>query len=135
MGVIFLDLDRFKSVNDAFGHEIGDALLRTVADRPTHCVRETDTVARLSGDEFTIILQDLERGQDAGHVAQKILETLSQPIEFDGRGMTVHASVGIALYPFDGTDPDLLITQADRGMYRAKEKGGNCMNFSTPVTS
>jgi diguanylate cyclase (GGDEF)-like protein/PAS domain S-box-containing protein len=129
VGVIFLDLDRFKSVNDAFGHEIGDALLRTVADRLTHCVRETDTVARLSGDEFTMILQDLERGQDAGHVAQKILETLSQPIEFDGRSMAVHASVGIALYPFDGTDPDLLITQADRGMYRAKEKGGNCYQF------
>lgn len=129
VGVIFLDLDRFKSVNDTFGHEIGDELLRTVADRLMHCVRATDTVARLSGDEFTMILQDLDRGQDAGHVAQKILDVLSQPIEFEGQPLVAHASLGIALYPFDATDPDLLIAQADRGMYRAKEKGGNCYQF------
>jgi diguanylate cyclase (GGDEF)-like protein/PAS domain S-box-containing protein len=129
VGLIFLDLDRFKSVNDEFGHEIGDALLRTVADRLTHCVRATDTVARLSGDEFTMILQDLERGQDAGHVAQKILDALSQPFEFNGHRMVAHASLGIALYPFDGTTPDLLIAQADRAMYQAKEKGGNCYQF------
>lgn len=129
VGVIFLDLDRFKAVNDEFGHEIGDALLRTVAARLSQCVRETDTVARRSGDEFTMILQDLERGQDAGHVAQKILETLSRPVEFKGCSIITQASVGIALYPFDGTDPDLLITQADRAMYRAKEKGGNCYQF------
>lgn len=129
VGVIFLDLDRFKSVNDAFGHEIGDALLRTVADRLTHCVRATDTVARLCGDEFTMILQDLERGQDAGHVAQKILDALSQPFEFKGHTIVVHASLGIALYPFDATAPELLIAKADRGMYRAKEKGGNCYQF------
>ena len=129
VGVIFLDLDRFKSVNDTFGHDIGDDLLRTVADRLTQCVRGTDTVARLSGDEFTMILQDLERGQDAGHVAQKILDTLSQPIELGGRPLAAHASLGIALYPFDAKDPDSLLAQADRGMYRAKEKGGNCYQF------
>ncbi len=129
VGVIFLDLDRFKAVNDEFGHEIGDALLRTVADRISQCVRATDTVARLSGDEFTMILQDLERGQDAGHVAQKILEALSQPVEFKGRSIITQASLGIALYPFDETDPNLLITQADRCMYRAKERGGHCYQF------
>ncbi len=129
VGVIFLDLDRFKAVNDEFGHEVGDELLRTVAGRLTKCVRATDTVARLSGDEFTMILQDLERGPDAGHVAQKILETLSEPIDCNGRPVITRASVGIALYPTDATDPDLLITHADRGMYRAKEKGGNCYQF------
>lgn len=129
VGVIFLDLDRFKAVNDEFGHESGDELLRTVAGRLTKCVRATDTVARLSGDEFTMILQDLERGPDAGHVAQKILENLSEPIECHGRPVITQASLGIALYPIDGTDPDLLITHADRCMYRAKEKGGNCYQF------
>jgi len=129
VGVVFLDLDRFKSVNDSCGHEIGDELLRTVAERLTQCVRATDTVARLSGDEFTMILQDLERGQDAGHVAQKILDTLSQPCELKGYSFVPHASIGIALYPFDARDPDVLIAQADRGMYRAKEKGGNCYQF------
>jgi len=129
VGVIFLDLDRFKFVNDGFGHEMGDALLRTIANRLTQCVRATDTVARLSGDEFTMILQDLERGQDAGHVAQKILDALSQPFELNGHSIVVHASLGIALYPNDAATPDLLIAQADRGMYRAKEKGGHCYQF------
>jgi diguanylate cyclase (GGDEF)-like protein/PAS domain S-box-containing protein len=129
VGVIFLDLDKFKSVNDEFGHDMGDELLRTVAARLTQCVRATDTVARLSGDEFTIILQDLERDQDAGHVAQKILEALSQPIDINGRSLVAHASLGIALFPFDAKDPDLLMAQADRGMYRAKEKGGQCYQF------
>ncbi|MDT7040981.1 EAL domain-containing protein [Candidatus Nitronereus thalassa] len=129
VGVMFLDLDRFKFVNDEFGHEMGDELLRTVAGRLTQCVRATDTVARLSGDEFTILLQDLERDQDAGHVAQKILETLAQPLEVGGQVILVHASIGIALFPFDAKDPDLLIAQADRGMYRAKEKGGHCYQF------
>ena len=129
VGVIFLDLDRFKIVNDAYGHEVGDALLRAVADRLMQCVRSTDTVARLSGDEFAIILQDLERGQDAGHVAQNILHSLSRPVELNGRELVPHASLGIGLYPGDATDPNLLIAQADRGMYRAKERGGACYQF------
>ena len=129
VGVIFLDLDGLKAVNDRFGHDIGDALLRTVADRLKQCVRATDTVARLSGDEFTIIVQDLEHGQHAEYVAQKILKVLSQPLALDGRDIIPHASLGIAVYPLDATNVDLLIAQADQSMYRAKEKGGHCYQF------
>ncbi len=129
VGVLFVDLDRFKPINDSLGHEMGDALLKIVADRLARCVRSTDTIARLSGDEFTMVLQDLSRGQDAGHVAQKVLETVGQPAIVGHQTIPITASVGIALYPFDATDPDVLIAQADRAMYRAKEKGGHCYQF------
>jgi len=129
VAVMFLDLDRFKSINDGLGHDCGDELLRSVAQRLTRCVRETDTVARLSGDEFAIILQDLERGQDSGHVAQKVLDAVSEPLRMSDLSVATTASIGIALYPVDGTDPDVLLTRADRGMYRAKEKGGDCYQF------
>lgn len=129
VGVLFLDLDRFKPINDSLGHEMGDELLKNVADRLTRCVRVTDTVARLSGDEFTIILQDLERGQDAGRVAQKVLEAVTQPMTLGKQTIHARISMGIALYPFDATDLDVLIAQADRAMYRAKEKGGHCYQF------
>ncbi len=129
VGVLFVDLDRFKPINDSLGHEMGDALLKVVADRLARCVRSTDTIARLSGDEFTMVLQDLARGQDAGHVAQKVLEAVGQPAIVGNQTIPITASVGIALYPFDATDPDVLIAQADRAMYRAKEKGGHCYQF------
>lgn len=129
VGVLFIDLDRFKPINDSLGHEMGDELLKNVANRLTQCVRATDTVARLSGDEFTIILQDLDRGQDAGHVAHKVLEAVAQPMTVGSQTLHATASVGIALYPFDATDPDLLLVHADRAMYRAKEKGGHCYQF------
>ncbi|MEC4672625.1 MAG: diguanylate cyclase, partial [Nitrospirota bacterium] len=129
VAVMFLDLDRFKSINDGLGHDCGDELLRRVAQRLTRCVRETDTVARLSGDEFAIILQDLERGQDSGHVAQKVLDAVSERLLLGDLSVATSASIGIALYPVDGMDPDVLLTRADRGMYRAKEKGGNCYQF------
>ena len=129
VGVLFVDLDHFKQINDSLGHETGDALLKIVADRLVSCVRRTDTIARLSGDEFTMVLQDLGRGQDAGHVAQKVLEAVGQPATVGNRTIPITVSVGIALYPFDATDPDVLIAQADRAMYRAKEKGGHCYQF------
>lgn len=129
VGVLFVDLDRFKPINDSLGHETGDALLKIVADRLVRCVRRTDTIARLSGDEFTIVLQDLDRGQDAGHVAQKVLEAVGQPATVRNQAVLITASVGIALYPFDAADPDLLIAQADRAMYRAKKRGGHCYQF------
>ena len=129
VGVLFVDLDHFKPINDSLGHETGDALLKIVADRLVSCVRRTDTIARLSGDEFTMVLQDLGRGQDAGHVAQKVLEAICRPATVGDRTIPITASVGIALYPFDATDPDALIAQADRAMYRAKEKGGHCCQF------
>ena len=129
VGVLFVDLDQFKSTNDSLGHETGDALLRIVADRLVRCVRSTDTIARLGGDEFAMVLPDLARGQDAGLVAQKVLEAVGQPATVGNQTIPVTASVGIALYPFDATDPDVLLAQADRAMYRAKEKGGRCYQF------
>ena len=129
VGVLFVDLDHFKSINDSLGHETGDALLKIVADRLVRCVRGTDTIARLSGDEFTVVLQDLNREQDAWHVAQKVLDSVGRPATVGNQAIPITASVGIALYPLDATDPDALIAQADRAMYRAKEKGGHCWQF------
>ena len=129
VGVLFVDLDHFKAINDSLGHETGDALLKIVADRLVSCVRSSDTIARLSGDEFTLVLQDLNREQDAGHVAQKVLEAVSRPATVGNREIPVTASVGMALYPFDASDPDTLVAQADRAMYRAKEQGGHCWQY------
>ncbi len=129
VGVLFVDLDQFKSINDSLGHETGDALLKIVADRLVRCVRSTDTIARLGGDEFAMVLPDLARGEDAGLVAQKVLDAVGQPATVGNQTIPVTASVGIALYPFDATDPDVLLAQADRAMYRAKEKGGQCYQF------
>ncbi len=129
VGVLFVDLDQFKSVNDSLGHETGDALLAIMADRLVRCVRSTDTIARLSGDEFAMVLSDLARGQDAGQVAHKILEAIAQPATVGNRTIPVTASVGIALYPSDAADPDVLLAHADRAMYRAKDKGGQCHQF------
>ena len=126
VGVLFVDLDRFKAINDSLGHETGDALLKIVADRLVRCVRSTDTIARLSGDEFTLVLQDLNREQDAGLVAQKVLDVVGHPVTVGSQEIPITASVGIALYPFDATDPEVLIALADRAMYRAKEQGGHC---------
>ena len=129
VGVLFVDLDHFKAINDSLGHETGDALLKIVADRLVRCVRATDTVARLSGDEFTVILQDVDCGQDAEHVAHNILEAVMQPAMLGNQRIHATASVGISMYPFNATDPDVLIAQADHAMYRAKEQGGQCCQF------
>lgn len=129
VGVLFVDLDRFKAINDSLGHEAGDALLKIVADRLVRCVRSTDTIARLSGDEFALVLSDLVQGQDAGYVAQKILNAVGRPTTVCDRRIPITASVGIALYPVDATEPDVLLTQADRAMYRAKKKGGQGYQF------
>lgn len=131
VAVMFLDLDQFKSINDAMGHVRGDELLTAVAERLVSCVRATDTVSRFSGDEFTLILQDLERAQDAGHVGQKILDAVSVPIQLVGREVVITTSLGIAVYPLDATEPDMLLKQADGAMYAAKEKGGNCYHFAS----
>ena len=128
---MFLDLDGFKQVNDEFGHGIGDKILQLIAGRLHQSVRATDTVARLSGDEFTVILQDIQRVQDVYGVAQKILDRLGQPLSLEGRTVSTTASMGMALYPLDGTDPDLLLQRADRAMYKAKGVGGQCCRFAS----
>ncbi len=129
VGVLFVDLDHFKAINDSLGHETGDALLKIVADRLVRCVRSTDTIARLSGDEFAMVLSDLAQGQDAGYVAQKVLNAVDRPAIVGDRTIPITASVGIALYPVDAIEPDVLIAQADRAMYRAKKKGGQGYQF------
>jgi diguanylate cyclase (GGDEF)-like protein len=121
--VLFLDLDRFKVINDSLGHNIGDQLLQAVAARVQSCVRESDTVARLGGDEFTLLLPNLSRSDDAGPVAQKILEAIRNPFQIEGREFFITTSIGISLFPEDGTDSEALIKNADTAMYQAKEQG------------
>jgi diguanylate cyclase (GGDEF)-like protein/PAS domain S-box-containing protein len=123
IAVLFLDLDRFKVINDSLGHNIGDQLLQAVAARVQSCVRESDTVARLGGDEFTLMIPNLQRSEDAAPVAQKILEAVRYPFHIEGREFFITTSIGISLYPEDGTDAETLIKNADTAMYQAKEQG------------
>ncbi|MBW3661752.1 MAG: EAL domain-containing protein [Actinobacteria bacterium] len=132
VGVMFLDLDRFKEVNDQFGHDVGDQLLIEVAARLQGCARRTDTVARLGGDEFTLILENLETADGAATVAQKITDSLRTPIPLDDNEVMVTTSIGIAIYPDDGTTIESLIREADSAMYHAKSAGRNTFEFSTP---
>ena len=130
-GVLMLDLDRFKTVNDTLGHAQGDELLREVARRLKSCVREDDTVARLGGDEFVIVLADMADGDDIHPVANKILTELAAPIKLECQSVTVTTSLGVALFPRDGDSSDALLRFADTAMYRAKEEGGNACTFFT----
>jgi len=132
-GVVYIDVDRFKIVNDTYGHAIGDALLTEVAQRLRNCVRSGDTVGRLGGDEFAIVLSDLANVYDANTIAQKILDALAQPFKLDAYETYVTASLGISLYPNDGIDADILLKNADTAMYRAKEQGRNNFEFYTQV--
>jgi diguanylate cyclase (GGDEF)-like protein/PAS domain S-box-containing protein len=123
LSVLFLDLDRFKVINDSLGHNIGDQLLQAVAARVQSCVRESDTVARLGGDEFTLLLPNLSRSDDAAPVAQKLLEAVRYPFHIEGREFFITTSIGVSLYPEDGLDAETLIKNADTAMYQAKEQG------------
>jgi diguanylate cyclase (GGDEF)-like protein/PAS domain S-box-containing protein len=123
LAVLFLDLDRFKVINDSLGHNIGDQLLQAVAARVQACVRESDTVARLGGDEFTVLLPRLQRSDDAAPVASKIIEAIRHPFNIEGREFFTTTSIGISLFPEDGTDAEALIKNADTAMYQAKEVG------------
>jgi diguanylate cyclase (GGDEF)-like protein len=129
LAVLFLDLDRFKAINDTLGHNVGDQLLKIAAERLRSCVRDCDTVARLGGDEFTVIVDDIMEVQDAAVVAQKILDTLSQPFNLHGHEVFISVSVGITLYPTDDESADNLLRNADSAMYRAKEYGRNNYQF------
>jgi diguanylate cyclase (GGDEF)-like protein/PAS domain S-box-containing protein len=123
--VMYLDLDRFKPVNDKLGHQIGDQLLVAVAGRLKLQVREIDTVSRLGGDEFAILLSEVMTRNDVTNLAEKILTALSQPYTLDGHTVNVTASLGIAMYPDDGTDMEMLMSKADAAMYKAKHEGAN----------
>jgi diguanylate cyclase (GGDEF)-like protein len=125
VGILFLDLDRFKRTNDTLGHAAGDALLRQAAERIRENLRGGDTVARPAGDEFIILLSSLSSPREAGNKARQLIKALSRPFEVDGHTIYVGASVGIAIYPQDGTDGAELLKKADSAMYRAKENGRN----------
>ncbi len=129
LAILFLDVDRFKQINDSLGHTTGDRLLRIVASRIRSAVREEDTVARFGGDEFTVLIHIIGKIEDAGKIAQKILESLKAPITIDEREFVVTSSVGISIYPIDGTDGETLIRNADTAMYRSKDLGGNTYQF------
>ncbi len=133
VAVMFLDLDQFKLVNDTLGHTVGDGLLQAAAERLVHCVRGDDTVARMGGDEFTILLSDLSDTRAAATVAQKVLDSISHPIEVDGHELFITTSIGISIFPDDGMDAEMLLKNADRAMYRAKEAGRNNYQFATRV--
>jgi diguanylate cyclase (GGDEF)-like protein len=132
LAVLFVDIDRFKHVNDTFGHAAGDQLLKQISQRLSTCVRGNDTVGRLSGDEFAIVLGGLASPQDAATVARKIVEELDRPFQLEGAELFVTASVGITICPGDGTDADVLIRNADVAMYQAKERGRNSYQFFMP---
>ena len=123
--VMYIDLDRFKSVNDTLGHQIGDQLLVAVAGRLKLQVREIDTVSRLGGDEFAILLSEVTTRDDVTNLAEKILAALSQPYSLDGNTVNVTGSLGIAMYPDDGIDMETMMSKADAAMYKAKRKGAN----------
>lgn len=125
LAVMFLDLDHFKMINDTLGHSVGDLLLTQVSERLTKLMRESDTVARMGGDEFTVLLPDIESPKKAAAVARRVLDSLCKPYSLNGREHFVSVSIGIGLYPSDGNDVETLVRNADTAMYRAKEKGRN----------
>ncbi|MGK2858968.1 MAG: diguanylate cyclase domain-containing protein [Thermoanaerobaculia bacterium] len=125
LGLLYIDLDEFKPVNDSLGHAAGDALLREVADRLRASVRRTDVVGRMGGDEFIVLLDSLKHDSDASLVAEKTLEAVVEPFENDGKSMRITATIGVAIFPADGDDPDSFIAAADRAMYSAKRAGKN----------
>jgi diguanylate cyclase (GGDEF)-like protein/PAS domain S-box-containing protein len=131
VAVIFFDLDNFKNINDSFGHPVGDQLLRQVADRLVGIVRTDDTVARIGGDEFVLLLEDLEKSEDAVVAADKIQSVFATPFELKDHVVRVTTSVGICLYPQDGRNAATLLRNADAAMYRAKEEGRNTYRFYT----
>ncbi len=132
VGVVFADLDRFKIVNDTMGHSTGDKLLVQVAQRLQQCVRSGDTVARLGGDEFAFILSNLAQAEDATIVAEKVIAALSLLFELDGQEIYTSVSLGISIYPGDGTDADSLLRNADTAMFQAKEQGRAIYQFYLP---
>ena len=129
--VMFIDLDRFKTINDSLGHAVGDALLKEVAQRLVAQMREGDTICRIGGDEFVVVLPEIKRSSDAAHVAQKVIENLSQSMLIEGRELTVTPSIGISVFPEDGRDAETLIRNADAAMYHAKDMGRANYQFFT----
>jgi diguanylate cyclase (GGDEF)-like protein/PAS domain S-box-containing protein len=132
VGVLFMDLNRFKVINDSLGHDKGDILLCTIADRLKAAVREVDTVARLGGDEFVVLLENVSASSHVSAVAKNLLKLVKQPVEIDGNVITVSTSVGASIFPQDGNDPATLLKNADLAMYEAKRSGSGMFRLYTP---
>jgi diguanylate cyclase (GGDEF)-like protein/PAS domain S-box-containing protein len=132
VGVLFVDLDRFKIINDSLGHGFGDRLLQAVAQRILGSIREGDTLARLGGDEFTVLVPGVDGAEDVAKVADKMLEVVRAPFELDGRELFITTSIGVSMFPDDGTDVEALVKNADTAMYRAKEHGRDMFQPYTP---
>jgi diguanylate cyclase (GGDEF)-like protein len=133
VAVLFLDLDGFKHINDSLGHPTGDKLLQSVAKRLVECIRGSDSVSRQGGDEFVILLLDLEHAENAAITARRMLESIAQPHSIDHHDLHVTASIGVSVYPDDGLDADTLIKNADTAMYQAKENGRRSFQFFKPA--
>jgi diguanylate cyclase (GGDEF)-like protein/PAS domain S-box-containing protein len=132
LAVLFLDLDRFKYINDSLGHTLGDELLRAVGREVTTCVRSSDTVSRHGGDEFVVVLSELEHAEDAAMGAQKIIAALARPHKLAGHELHISVSIGISVYPDDGDDAETLLQSADTALYHAKDQGRDCYQFFKP---
>lgn len=135
LAVMLLDLDNFKSANDRFGHPQGDILLQAVTKQLRKCVRESDTVARMGGDEFTLIFENVSGADDVGVLARKVLAVFGKPFQLAGNEFKVTASIGISLYPRDGQDAETLLTHADIAMYRAKQYKNTYRFYDDRATS
>lgn len=133
VALLFIDLDRFKTVNDTLGHPAGDELLSEAGRRMSGVLRESDTLARIGGDEFVLLLEAPADADDATRVARKLLKVMGSPVQIAGQALVVTASIGISLYPNDGEDADTLIRHADRAMYEAKQQGRNSFQFFAPA--
>jgi len=129
---MFIDLDSFKSVNDTMGHSAGDIVLKSMAERFAFCVRKEDTVSRFGGDEYLIQICNFEKVEDLHKITKKIMDSLQKPILVNNVEFVITASVGVAVYPVDGEDPETLIKNADIAMYTAKNKGKNEYAFCSP---
>ena len=127
-----MDIDRFKDVNDSRGHEVGDLLLRAVAQRLATSVRASDTVARMGGDEFVILLETVRASDEADTVALKVAETVAKPFTIEGQVVSTSVSIGVSFYPENGDDAETLLRSADYAMYLAKREGGNRHRTSAP---
>jgi len=132
LALMFIDLDKFKPVNDTYGHGVGDLLLKEVALRIQNCLRDSDTAARIGGDEFVILLPAIETGRDAGKVGEKIRHALNQPFELAGHTLKISSSIGVAVYPEHGSEEKLLVKSADIAMYHAKKNGRDNVKIYQP---
>ena len=135
VAVLFLDLDGFKKVNDTLGHDAGDLLLREVSKRLKESIRTSDSVARVGGDEFIFVLNEIGSDENAAHTANKIIASLSKSFDLKGQQCNVGGSIGIAIYPDTSEDPNTLVKQADDAMYMAKQSGKNTLRFYRDVLS